>query len=314
MAARDAVGSAVRHVEISDAEAGQRIDNYLLRLLKGVPKSRVYRILRKGEVRVNKGRVGPSYRLADGDIVRVPPVKVPERGDQPVAQGLMQRLGSAVIHEDKRLLVLDKPAGVAVHGGSGISAGVIEGLRALRGAPYMELVHRLDRETSGCLLIALKRSELRSLHELIREGQVEKRYLALVRGDWQLGQYDCTAPLHTHTRHNGERHVTVQPGGKSSLSRFSLVESFGEASLVEIELVTGRTHQIRVHAAHLGHPLAGDPRYGDQAFNARMAALGLDRLFLHAHSVAFTRPADGSEQHFSAPLDDRLRATLDRLA
>ena len=313
MAARDEVGSAVRHVEISDAEAGQRIDNFLLRLLKGVPKSRVYRILRKGEVRVNKGRVGPSYRLAEGDVVRVPPVKVAAKTDQPVGEGLMRRLRNAIIYEDKRLLVLDKPAGVAVHGGSGISAGVIEALRALRGAPYMELVHRLDRETSGCLLVALKRSELRVLHELIREGQVEKRYLALVRGDWQLGRYDCDAPLHTHTRHNGERHVTVQPGGKPSLSRFSLVQSFREASLVEVELVTGRTHQIRVHAAHLGHPLAGDPRYGDEAFNARMAGLGLDRLFLHAHSVAFTRPADGSEQHFSAPLEDRLRATLDRL-
>lgn len=313
MVARQAAGNAVQHLDISQDQAGQRIDNFLLSLLKGVPKSRIYRILRKGEVRVNKGRVAPSYRLASGDTVRVPPVRLPVDNSGKPSGALLRRLAAAIIAEDKRLLVLDKPAGMAVHGGSGISAGVIEGLRALRSDPFMELVHRLDKDTSGCLLIALKRSELRSLHELLRAGKIDKRYLALVQGDWQLGRHECSAPLETHTRKSGERHVTVSENGKQAVSRFSLVQSFGLASLVEVSLITGRTHQIRAHAAHLGHPLAGDERYGNAIFNRDMRRYGLDRMFLHAHSIAFTRPADGTEQHFSAPMDDRLRATLDRL-
>jgi len=306
---------AVQWLDISAEQAGQRIDNFLLRVLKGVPKSRVYRLLRKGEVRVNKGRIGPEYRLQSGDQVRIPPVRVAESpACAPPPGAVLERLADAVIYEDERLLVLDKPAGIAVHGGSGLDYGVIEGLRALRPqAPYLELVHRLDRETSGCLMIAKKRSELRSLHELLRSGAVRKRYLLLAMGDWRHGPWKVEAPLKKNQLSGGERVVRVDPGGKAALTRFRHLESYAGASLMEADLATGRTHQIRVHAAHAGHPLAGDEKYGDPRFNRRLRELGLKRLFLHAHYLAFEDTERQREIEVSAPLSADLRGVIQKL-
>jgi 23S rRNA pseudouridine955/2504/2580 synthase len=306
---------AVQWLDISAEQAGQRIDNFLLRVLKGVPKSRVYRLLRKGEVRVNKGRIGPEYRLASGDRVRIPPVRVaePASGATPPS-GVLQRLGAAVIYEDERLLVLDKPAGVAVHGGSGLDYGVIEGLRALRPqAPFLELAHRLDRETSGCLMVAKKRSELRLLHDLLRTGGVQKRYLLLTMGDWRQGPWQVDAPLKKNQLSGGERIVRVNDLGKPARTRFRCLDSYNGASLMQAELETGRTHQIRVHAAYAGHPLAGDDKYGDPTFNRRMRDVGLKRLFLHAHYVAYQDPERKRSVEVSAPLSPELRAVIQQL-
>lgn len=301
-------------LQISEDAAGQRLDNFLLARLKGVPKSHVYRLLRKGEVRVNKGRVKPEYRLEAGDVVRLPPVRRPEPGSTPArGRSAGARLETRIIHEDDRLIVLDKPSGIAVHGGSGLSHGVIEALRAARPeAPYLELVHRLDRETSGCLLIAKRRSMLRALHELLREGRVEKRYLALVKGRWELGQVRLEDRLRKSIR-GGERMVTVDESGKTAASIFRPVEIGSAASLLEVRIMTGRTHQIRVQAAEAGHPLAGDERYGDRDYNRKMKALGLDRLFLHAASVGWEDPVSGEWRMFSAPLPEDLGDVLSRL-
>lgn len=306
---------AVRFLEVGSEDAGQRIDNFLMRQLKGAPRSLIYRILRRGEVRVNKGRIKPEYRIRAGDQVRVPPVRLGEPGPVPDSSGAGSRLQDRILYEDDRLLVVDKPAGMAVHGGSGLSFGVIEALRAARPeAKFLELVHRLDRETSGCLLIAKRRSELRMLHELLRSGAVDKHYLALVRGRWMLGDKRIEASLLKNQLRSGERIVTVDAEGKAADSRFRPVEIQAEASLMEVQLGTGRTHQIRVHGAHVGHPLAGDEKYGDPDFNRRMRELGLKRLFLHAHSIGFADPETGREVHVSAPLPDDLRAVLERLA
>lgn len=305
---------AVQWMEISVEQAGQRIDNFLLRVLKGVPKSRVYRLLRKGEVRVNRSRTRPEYRLQSGDQVRIPPVRVSAEKTVRPAGGALQRLADAIVYEDERLLVLDKPSGMAVHGGSGLSFGVIEALRALRpDAPFLELVHRLDRDTSGCLLVAKRRSELRTLHELLRAGRVEKRYLLLALGDWRQGPFVVDAPLLKNLLQGGERLVRVDPAGKASRTRFRCLESYPGASLMEAELETGRTHQIRVHAAHVGHPLAGDEKYGDAEFNSRLRNLGLKRLFLHAHYVAFEDPSRHRSIEVSAPLSADLRALIQQL-
>jgi len=305
---------AVQWVDISAEQAGQRIDNFLLRALKGVPKSRIYRLLRKGEVRVNKGRIRAEYRLKAGDQVRIPPVRVAETRPATPGSHALQRLNNAIIYEDERLLVLDKPSGMAVHGGSGLSYGVIEGLRALRpGAPYLELVHRLDRETSGCLMIAKKRSELRTLHELLRRGGVQKRYLLLAAGDWSHGPRQVDAALKKNQLSGGERLVRIDPNGKSALTRFRCLETFSGTSLVEAELETGRTHQIRVHATSAGHPLAGDEKYGDPVFNRRMRELGLKRLFLHAHYLAFEDVERDRSFEVSAPLGADLRAAIQQL-
>jgi 23S rRNA pseudouridine955/2504/2580 synthase len=304
----------VEYVEIAEEMAGQRLDNFLVTRLKGVPKSHVYRLLRKGEVRVNKGRAKPDYRLLAGDVVRLPPVRRPEP-EQGSARGRAAglRLENCILHEDDRLIVLDKPSGIAVHGGSGLSHGVIEALRAARpDAPYLELVHRLDRETSGCLLVAKRRSTLRALHELLRNGRVEKRYLALVRGHWDLGQVKLEDRLRKTVR-GGERVVTVDESGKEAASIFRPVEIGTMASLLEVRIMTGRTHQIRVQAAEAGHPLAGDERYGDREFNRQMKTLGLDRMFLHAASVGWEDPAGGDWRLYSAPLPEDLRAVLSRL-
>lgn len=304
---------AVEIVVIEEDAAGQRLDNFLLTRLKGVPKSHVYRLLRKGEVRVNKGRARPEYRLATGDAVRLPPVRM-SQPDAPTPLGRLagERLEARILHEDDRLVVLDKPSGIAVHGGSGLSHGVIEALRAARpAAPFLELVHRLDRETSGCLLIAKRRSTLRSLHGLLREGRVEKRYLALVMGSWQQGNVRLEDRLLKSLR-GGERMVSVDESGKAAASIFRPVEIAADASLLEVRIMTGRTHQIRVQAAAAGHPLAGDDRYGDRDFNRRMRAMGLNRLFLHAASVGWEEPG-GEWRSFSAPLPEELREALERI-
>lgn len=306
----------VRMLDIGPEEAGQRIDNFLLRHLKGVPRSLIYRIVRSGEVRVNSGRVKAVYRLKAGDRVRVPPVRtaapLPQSGG---GAGAGDRLEQRILYEDERLIVVDKPSGMAVHGGSGLSFGVIEALRAVRPeAKSLELVHRLDRDTSGCLMIAKKRSELRMLHELLREGGVDKRYLALVRGRWNLGTRVVDAPLAKNQLRGGERIVTVDDQeGKAADSRFKPVDIYAQASLMDVELGTGRTHQIRVHAAHVGFPVAGDEKYGDDDFNKQMREIGLRRLFLHAHSIGFTDPNSGRRVAVSAPLPPELRAVLDRL-
>jgi 23S rRNA pseudouridine955/2504/2580 synthase len=302
--------STVRLREVAGEEAGQRLDNYLLRVLKGVPRSRVYRLLRRGEVRVNSRRVAADYRLQAGDRVRIPPVRRAPAPPRAAGAGA----AVALLYEDERLLVLDKAAGSAVHGGSGVRLGLIDQLRAARPqAPFLELAHRLDRDTSGCLMVAKKRSALRALHALLREGKVEKRYLALVAGDWSnAGLVDVA--LDTSHRRGGERVVRVNAQGKAAASRFRAVERLRGATLVEVQTLSGRTHQIRVHAAHAGHPLAGDAKYGDAQFNALARSLGLRRLFLHAHVVSFTWPDTGEEVHVSAPLPDSLRAVLDAFA
>jgi len=305
---------------VTPDEAGQRIDNFLMRHFKSVPRSRVYRLLRKGEVRVNRKRVAAEYRIQDGDEVRLPPVRL-EAADEFGREGptrpslsLLELIERAVIFQDKHLLVLDKPAGVAVHGGSGMSFGVIEALRASRPRETLELVHRLDRDTSGCLLVARDRATLTALHALIRNGGMHKTYLALVAGSWQLGTKRIDAPLATDNRQHGERHVRVAAAGKESVSVFKPVQFFGAlATLMEVDIPTGRTHQIRVHASFAGHPLLGDDKYGDRERNAELKSQGLKRTFLHAQSVAFDWPGSGVPFHASAPLPAELAAVLDAI-
>jgi len=311
---RDSDKPAVQRLEVAVDQAGQRIDNFLLHHFKGVPRSRIYRILRKGEVRVNRGRAKPDYRLCAGDELRLPPLRVPEPTTATVPATAQTQLARRVLYEDTRLLVIDKPAGMAVHGGSGLSFGVIEALRADRAeAHFLELAHRLDRETSGCLMVAKKRSELRMLHELLRTGRVLKRYLLLVEGRWDPALSRVDAPLRKNQLQGGERVVRVDAAGKPAVTRFRPLQDFGVASLLEAELETGRTHQIRVHAAHSGHPIAGDERYGSPEFNARMRTLGLKRLFLHAHYLEFEDAEHARAVEVSAPLADDLGAVLDRL-
>jgi 23S rRNA pseudouridine955/2504/2580 synthase len=296
-------------------EAGQRVDNFLMRHFKTVPRSRVYRLLRKGEVRVNRKRVDAEYRIREGDEVRLPPVRIDAGGElrQP-SSSLLDLLERAVIFQDKHLLVIDKPAGVAVHGGSGLSFGVIEALRASRPRETLELVHRLDRDTSGCLLVARDRSTLTALHALIRNGGMHKTYMALVAGSWQLGTKRIDAPLATDNRQHGERHVRVAAAGKDSVSLFKPLQFFGPlATLMEVDIPTGRTHQIRVHASFAGHPLLGDDKYGDRDRNAELKHHGLKRTFLHAQSVAFEWPGSGVPFHASAPLPAELAAVLDAI-
>jgi 23S rRNA pseudouridine955/2504/2580 synthase len=305
--------SRVRLVSVSDEEAGQRIDNFLSRHLKGVPRSHIYRILRRGEVRVNRGRIRPHYKLRAGDTVRIPPVRLEPAREGVLSPDRLPVIAGHILFENSRLLVLNKPAGIAVHGGSGLSYGVIEALRAQRPeAAYLELVHRLDRETSGCLLIAKRRSALRDLHRQLREGRVTKHYLGLVRGQF-AGTRRVEAPLRKNQMQGGERIVRVSADGKSAATVFRSISRHDNATLVEAVLETGRTHQIRVHAAHMDHPLACDEKYGDAVFNRDMKKHGLRRMFLHAHMLEFTDPASGEPVNVSAPLDDELRGVLDSL-
>ncbi len=310
------INQSVKMLTISEDEAGQRIDNYLLAKLKGVPKSLIYRILRKGEVRVNKGRIKPEYKLQNGDVVRVPPVRVSEKNAAPVSKNLNKvvSLESHIIFEDDCLLVLNKPSGIAVHGGSGLNFGVIEALRALRPeARFLELVHRLDRDTSGILLVAKKRSALRNLHEQLRVKTVQKDYLALVRGQWQSHVKVVQAPLLKNELASGERIVKVSEQGKPSETRFAIEERYQNATLVKASPVTGRTHQIRVHTQYAGHPIALDDKYGDKEFDKYMQDLGLNRLFLHAFSIRFEHPKTGETLRFNAQLDEKMKAILKKL-
>lgn len=306
--------AVARQAQIDESAAGQRLDNYLLGALKGVPRSHIYRLIRSGQVRVNSGRVTPKHRLKAGDRVRVPPVAL--RPPVPVSSSgdSLAWLAQRIVYEDARLLVLDKPAGLAVHGGTGVALGCIEALRALRPEiKELELVHRLDRATSGCLLVAKRRSALRTLHALLREGEVDKRYLTLVEGHWRERVAEVSAPLVTK-RGAGESRVRVATGGKAARSSFRLLETIGRtASLLEVSIATGRTHQIRVHAAHLGHPVAGDERYGNAEFNEAMRRFGLRRMFLHAQSVAFVWPESGEAFSISVPLPPELEAVVTAL-
>ncbi|TVQ91817.1 MAG: RluA family pseudouridine synthase [Chromatiaceae bacterium] len=292
-----------------------RVDNFLVSYLKGVPKSLIYRILRRGEVRLNKARVKPAQRLTEGDQLRIPPLRraLPPAPLQPSA-GLTARLAAAVLYEDERLLVLDKPAGLAVHGGSGVSLGLIEGLRALRPGSELELVHRLDRDTSGCLVISKRRSTLRWLHAQFRDGAIDKRYLLLLSGPLPQPALTVDAPLLKNLLRGGERMVSVDPAaGKSARTHFRRLRCLGDLTLAEARLETGRTHQIRVHAQHLGTPIAGDDKYGDAAFNARLRRVGLKRLFLHASALSFRPHAEADAVHIEAPLPAALAQVLARL-
>jgi len=305
---------SVTLLEVGEEAAGQRIDNFLLRHLKGVPKSHVYRILRSGEVRVNKGRVAPERRLVAGDCVRVPPVRVAA----PSEPAVVPAREFATIYEDEALLVLDKPAGVAVHGGSGVDFGVIEQVRQARPqAKFLELAHRLDRETSGLLIICKKRAALTRLHDLFRDGGLDKRYLALVKGHWRDKLRNVKLPLHKYLTAEGERRVRVDPAGKEAHSIMRLkgrwTTPLGPFSLLEVQLRTGRTHQIRVHLAHLGFPIAGDEKYGDFALNRALQKAGLRRMFLHAAALGLPHPLTGESLRLAALLPAALQAFVEKL-
>jgi len=307
-------GAQVQHRTIDADLAGQRLDNYLLRELKGVPRTRIYRACRKGEVRVNKGRVKASYRLKEGDVLRIPPIRVPAPSAPPtIPRRWSDQLRDSVVYEDKGLLVINKPSGLAVHGGSGLSYGLIECLRQMRPDDrYLELVHRIDRDTSGCIMIAKRRPVLREIHRQLRASTVDKRYLALVRGHWPKHCRVVDAPLFKFKLPSGESLVRVAKEGKAAVTRFSIVERFANATLIEAKPVTGRTHQIRVHAQHAGFPLLGDDKYSRDEDREFCKEIGLKRLFLHARGLGFSLPEQGRVE-LEAPLDDNLESILNKL-
>ncbi|BAU58015.1 ribosomal large subunit pseudouridine synthase C [Halorhodospira halochloris] len=307
--------SSVKYHQVSDDEAGQRIDNFLLRLLKGLPRSRVYRLLRRGEVRVDGGRAKPTRRLQAGEVVRLPPVVIADSEHKPrpePSSGLERALRDGVLYEDERLLVIDKPSGLAVHGGSTVKIGLIEALRQIRSdLHFVELVHRLDQETSGCLLLAKRRSTLRRLHEMLRNGDIEKRYTALLVGEVKQPEQVIDAPIEKLAGAGHERLVRVSQRGRSAQTLVKVISQSPYGTLVDIKLTTGRTHQIRVHARHIGHPVAGDDRYGERQSNSRLRTeLGLRRLFLHANELAFRHPEQGNRLHVQAPLSAELNKVL----
>jgi 23S rRNA pseudouridine955/2504/2580 synthase len=307
-------GSATWH-EVGEEGEQQRVDNYLMRLLKGVPKSHIYRILRSGEVRVNSRRVGPEHRLEPGDRLRVPPVQTARPALSQARAPALPRFSGRILHEDDALLVIDKPAGLAVHGGSGVSSGVIEQLRRERPeGRFLELVHRLDRDTSGVLVLAKKRSALTDLHRQLREGRAEKFYLTLARGRWPDAKRSVKLPLHKYIVGSGERRVKVEEGGQAAHTVFRLKDTYPGFSLLEAELKTGRTHQIRVHLAHLGYPIAGDDKYGDFELNKALARRGLTRMFLHACKLTVVHPVSKHAVTYAAPLPRELAQFLDELA
>jgi len=293
-------------LEVGEEGAAQRIDNFLLRRLKGVPKSHVYRVLRSGEVRVNSARVKPDYRLQAGDRVRIPPVRVADARRAPLPPKLP---ALPVVFEDESLMVVDKPSGVAVHGGSGLSYGAIEALRAARpAARALELAHRLDRDTSGLLIIAKKRAALTSLHAMLREGRIDKRYWAIVHGRWTGGARELRERLHKYVTAGGERRVAVHGQGQEALTRVRPIAAARGCSLLELQLLTGRTHQIRVHLAHAGHPVLGDDKYGDAALDRALADAAPKRLFLHAARLAFEHPVTRARMKLSAPMPAEMRS------
>ena len=307
-----AASTGVRMVEVAEDRDGQRIDNFLAGQLKGVPKSLIYRLVRTGQVRINGKRAKPDSRVGAGDQVRIPPVRTAtpsQPGAPPPA--LVQKIEQSIVHQDRDFLVLDKPAGIASHGGSGVSFGAIELLRAARPQETLELAHRLDRDTSGVLVLARRRSALLALQELIRDGAITKQYLALLDGKPKRGKFEVNAPLRKSILQGGERMVRVDDAGKPALTGFKVIDSFADASLAEVTLYTGRTHQIRVHAQHAGHPLAGDDKYGTRETNQRLREFGLRRLFLHAARFEFE--LDGKTFSFSAPLAPDLAAVLESL-
>jgi len=307
------VKSEIRYVIVSADLAGQRIDNFLITHLKGVPKSRIYRILRKGEVRVNKKRIVASYRLIEGDSIRLPPLFLDEKAKHiPPSKDTVALLTDRILYEDENILIINKPSGMSVHAGSTVRVGIIEALRhRYPQFPNLELAHRLDSETSGCLVLAKKKRILRELHSLLREGKVVKVYWALTAGKWKDSELRVSYPLHKNYRDDGKHVVEVRDGGKSALTVFHTIKSFKrEAALMEVKLFTGRTHQIRVHAKHQGHPIAGDDRYGDPEFNKQVRKLGLKRMFLHAKSIDFTLPSLLQRIKVEAPLDPELKAAI----
>ncbi len=312
----ESIKHGVRQVDITSEDAGQRVDNFLLNFLKTIPRSRIYRLVRKGEVRVNKKRIKPDYKLQAGDVLRVPPVSQnPEQAIPQVHTKQLDKLAERIIYEDEGLIILNKPSGIAVHGGSGVQYGVIEALRQLYPKHSLELVHRLDRDTSGCLLIAKKKSVLRELHEALREHEISKTYTILVKGHWPKRLQQVNQPLQKNQLRSGERMVRVDEEGKDALTYFQVKKCFHDASMVEARIVTGRTHQIRVHAAYSDHPIAGDEKYGDKTFNQKMKQHGLRRIFLHAHELQLVLPGSNSSkrQTFTAPLDDELIGVLQSL-
>ncbi len=305
---------SVKNIIVSEEDQGQRLDNFLVRHLKGVPKTRIYRLLRKGEFRVNKGRKKPDYRIQTDDVVRIPPIRVSEENTCKPGSKILDVISRSIIFEDEGLMVINKPSGLAVHGGSGLNYGLIEALRVIfPNAPFLELVHRLDRDTSGCILIAKKRSRLREIHELIRESRMEKYYQLLVCDKWDERNTKVDAKLEKFTIQGGERMVKVSKDGKSSLTIFRILKKFDNATLLEADLKTGRTHQIRVHSKHCGNPVAGDEKYGDREVNKGLRSFGLKRLFLHAAKIKFVMPSSGKEYLIEAPLPQELSDVIERL-
>ena len=312
--------SKVNFVDIDAEHAGQRVDNFLITLLKGVPKTMIYRIIRKGEVRVNKGRVKQTTRLHEGDVVRVPPIRQAVRPSIDVQAKRYAFLLNAILYEDEAVLVLNKPSGMAVHAGSGIKIGIIEAMRAIRlDLKYLELAHRLDRQTSGCLVLAKKSSALKSLNEdfknnSLKNNRLDKRYLTLLKGRWQHGERRVTKALNTNAKRHGERHVVIDTKGSYASSIMKPISVGDIASLIEVKLLTGRTHQVRVHALSEGHPVAGDDRYGNADFNKLVKQEnGLTRLFLHAAQLSFTHPASQKRIKIAAPMPDDLVSVLQSL-
>ncbi|CAH0990115.1 Ribosomal large subunit pseudouridine synthase C [Sinobacterium norvegicum] len=310
---KPAPGTGVQFFEVDSEYEGQRVDNFLLSRLKGLPKSRLYKLLRKGELRVNKRRTKPDYKLVAGDLIRVPPMRLAERGEVALAgEGLKARLAESILYEDNGILIVNKPSGLAVHGGSGVSLGLIEALRQMRPeAKFLELAHRLDRDTSGCIIVAKRRSALRALHELFRGVGMDKRYLALAAGEWPQRRSTVSVALKKNELKSGERVVRPAADGKESLTRFSIVRRLKGATLIEAKPVTGRTHQIRVHAQYAGHPLVGDDKYGDEAVDKKMRELGSKRLFLHAWRLNFE--LSGKRVQVEAKLPEELSKLVDRL-
>ncbi|MGP1956385.1 MAG: 23S rRNA pseudouridine(955/2504/2580) synthase RluC [Arsenophonus sp. NC-PE1-MAG3] len=310
------IHNQVQFITIDNDKAGQRIDNFLLRRLKSVPKRRIYRILRKGEVRINSSRIKPEYKIQTSDLIRIPPIRLAKKQQYIISNKLnkITELINYILYEDKYLLVLNKPSGMAVHGGSGINFGVIEALRTLRPeAPFLELVHRLDRETSGVLLIAKKSSALKELHKQLRLKQMKKQYLALVKGQWPSHMKVIQSFLLKNILQSGKRTVKVGIDGKYSETHFKIEESFSNTTLVNAKPITGRTHQIRVHAQYAKHPIVYDSHYGDRDFNQQLTFTGLKRLFLHASSLMFIHPASREKLTFNAPLDQQLKSCLAKL-
>lgn len=303
--------SKTRHERVGHDEEGQRIDNFLIRKCKGVPRSHIYRIIRKGDVRVDGRRIKQTRKLVAGEQVRIPAIRIDVESDARVPDKLAKAAGSSVLLEHDDFLVVNKPPGIAVHGGSGLAFGLIDALRQYREEPKLELAHRLDRATSGCLLIGRGLSANRKLQDLFRQRNIAKRYWAIVEGQWPKSIQKVDAPLLKNQEHAGERRVMVDPSGQEALTYVSIAESFADATLLDVELDTGRTHQIRVHTRHSGHAVIGDGRYGDNGRNAKFKKIGLNRLFLHSRELAFEW--QGENFQVNAAADEQWQRALSTL-